>query len=52
VYDLHDLPGAGVLIRAEKGWFLARAVNGGASVEPAGTADTGSVSSFAVYFSG
>jgi hypothetical protein len=39
-----DLAGAGVLIQAEEGWFLARAANGAATVEPVGKADTGHVS--------
>ena len=38
-----DLPGGGMLISAEKGWFLARAVNGAVTVAPVGAADTGRV---------
>src|SRR6516162_1246116 len=37
------LPGAGMLIPAEKGFFLARAANGAATFEPVGKADTGPV---------
>jgi hypothetical protein len=40
---MHDLPGAGVLIGAENGWFLARSADGAATVAPAGKADTGFV---------
>lgn len=41
---MDDLPGGGVLIRAEKGMFVARAENGEVTVAPAG-ADIGSVDS-------
>ena len=41
---MRAFPGAGVLIRAGKGLFLARAVNGAVGVEPAAAADTGRVS--------
>jgi hypothetical protein len=43
VFDMRDFPAGGVLIRARKGLFLARAVNGAVAVTPAGTADTGDV---------
>jgi len=43
VYDIREFPGAGMLIRADKGWFLARAANGAATLDPAGKADTGRV---------
>src|SRR5438046_6654817 len=43
ISTLHALPGAGVLILAEKGWFLARAADGKAVVEPVGNPDTGEV---------
>jgi hypothetical protein len=35
------LSGAGILIQAEKGWFLARAVDGKANVETVAAADIG-----------
>jgi hypothetical protein len=43
VIGMGDVPGVGMLIHAEKGWFLARRVNGALAVEPAGNADTGGV---------
>jgi len=43
VDDMLKLPGAGMLIPAEKGFFLARAANGAATFEPVGKADTGPV---------
>jgi hypothetical protein len=41
VHYMRELPGVGVLIKAERGWFLAGSANGKATVEPAGEADTG-----------
>jgi hypothetical protein len=43
VFDMSDFPGVGVLIRAQKGLFLARVVNGEIAVVSTGTADTGDV---------
>ena len=43
VDDMLKLPGAGMLIPAEKGFFLARAANGAATFEPVGKVDTGQV---------
>jgi hypothetical protein len=43
VLYFHDIPGAGVLIAAEKGWFQARAVNGEVTVTRACAAYTGAV---------
>lgn len=40
---MHDFPGGGVLIEAEKGLFLAREEDGKVSLAPASTADTGRV---------
>jgi hypothetical protein len=44
-------PGGGMLIKAEKGWFLARSVKGEVTVAPAGTADTAEVFDMS-YFPG
>ena len=44
VSDMRDFLDGGTLIGAEKGLFLARAVNGAVTVAPAGLADTGAVS--------
>ena len=46
-FTSHDFPGGGMLIGAEKGLFLARAVNGAVTVAPVGAADTGDV--FAIH---
>jgi hypothetical protein len=43
VSGLRDFPRGGMLIAAEKGLFVARAVNGAVTVAAAGTPDTGDV---------
>jgi hypothetical protein len=40
---VRDLPGDGVLIWAEKGWFVARTEKGAVTVDRVGNADTGGV---------
>ena len=40
---MHDFPGGRILIRAKKGFFLAREDGGKVSLAPAGIADTGNV---------
>jgi hypothetical protein len=42
-YQILKLPGTGALIRGPTGWLHVRLVNGGATMEPAGHADTGEV---------
>jgi len=43
VFSSRDFPGGGVLIGAQKGWFLAREVSGKVTVEPVSDADTSTV---------
>jgi hypothetical protein len=44
VLSMREFPGSGVLIRAAKGWFLARTVNGAGAVNLISNVNTGSVS--------
>jgi hypothetical protein len=49
VLEIADLAGAGLLINANKGWFLAQSRSGGVAVEPVGKPDTGFVSAMFMF---